>query len=514
MQAHDNLFLDGFFSDVTLHDVHITQEYNEHARIHIKGHIPSTIGEKFILKTLENQALHLQQKASNTDTSPETIFRGIALKVQIHHTSDFYTIEIDGISFSYLLDIKISSQSYQNVHMSFDDVIQNQIAGLDVQYINADSQKDEKIAKFTLKYHESIWEFIRRLISRHFIGLVPDIKSEKIAFWINLPENKEIKTLSEGRFQSMRILSHGEMVTKNTWVSASTASDFFGYTFLNRLENFNIGDIIAFEGLNLHIIKINSRLDRDKAILFHDITAMIEAGCKQPLYYNGLIQGLSLEGSVIDRRKDFTKMHLFSIDEKQDTETATWFRQPTYYTAGKDRGWCAMPEINDQLSLHFPTVEENDCYLLDSTQVPYSQINANVSASSNSAKQKSGTKDDQKIPASKFIHAPNGQAMLLEDDLILFHSKENFSSLALHENHKDDKGKALGITMRTKGDISLESENIHIGVIEDISKNVIIESQESIEFVCAMGSMIIDANDGVHFKAPKVRLYPEIEYTE
>ena len=511
MQGHHDLKLGGLFSKVAIYDIKIDQAYNDHAKITITGMVPAGDDDTYIKQALENKTIHVYQSGPE-DGGEETVFRGRIKAAGAKLWRGVYYLELSGESNTCEIDIQKECQSFQDIGQTYDEVIQVEMEGVEGQYINDDPRKDEPIGKFTLQYFETRWMFVKRLLSRHNVGLVPDIESEEVAYWVDLPKGREPREFEDVPFSAYRTLGTAFDYKDNDKVEDADENDFFYYLIPNRIERYRLGDPVSFKGLQLRIIGIHSHLDAEKGVLYHDYTLTTENGAKQPLFYNEKIRGRSLEGSVIDRRKDFTKVHLFTIDEEQSVDKASWFRQPTYYTAGKDRGWCAMPELKDQLSLHFPTREENDCYLLDSTQVPYKQTNANVSSSSNSAKRGSGSKDDREIPASKFINAPNGQVLLLEDDLILFHSKANFSSLAFHEDYTDEKGKNLGITLRTEGDINWHAENITLGIIDgEISQKVSINSKAGIDFVCAMSSLIVDKKDGVHFSAPRVRLYPEIE---
>lgn len=505
----------GLFSDVTIHQVKIQQKYNDHARIQIFGMIPAGDENSYLLQMNEGQTLGVD--VQYIDESQEPLFRGMLLRGRVEHKGDVYHIYIDGVSNSYLLDIVVECRSYQNINMSSDQVIQTQMEGIDGQFINYDDRKDEPIGRFTLQYQETRWKFIMRLISRHNEGLIPDILSTAANYYVGLPSGLKPHEIGNVPFESFRHTMAAKGHLDNGRILDADENDFFCYRIRNCLERYQLGDPVLFKGLSLRVLEAESRYTNGE--LRHDYVLTTQKGCKQPTFLNEVIRGLSLEGSVIDRRKDFTKVHLYTIDEEQDVATASWFRQPTYYTAGKDRGWCAMPELDDQMSLHFPTYEENDCYLMDSTHVPYENINECVSYSSNLANLTGGKKDDRIIPASKHIIAPNRQTLLLEDDLILYHSKDYYSALALQEEHVDEKGKTVGISIRSEGNINFIAQNISLGRYEkeavdgdtqgvDVSQSVSIYSDELVEFVCALSSIRVE-NGAIHTLSPLVNLWPQ-----
>ena len=525
MQSYDNLALTGIFAPVVLEDLKIQQKYNDHARIWIKGMVSFGMQDKLLLKALEGEEIGVEITG---EEKSESLFYGIIEKATISHRSNVYHITIEGISRSKLLDIEKENKSFQNIEQSYDSIIQNRMENIDGQYINEDKRKDEPIARFTLQYLETRWEFIKRLVSRHNEGLIPDIKSKTLSYWIGMPSGRKTHKVEKTPCESIRMPRPVRVNLDNRRIEDSTENDFFAYKLLDRLEVYAIGDKVSFQGLTLRITEIESQLDSRDAVLRHNYTCIQETGCKQPLIYNEKIQGLSLEGNTIDRRKDFAKLHLFTIDQKQDVDTASWFRHCTYYTAGGDGGWCAMPEPMDQLSLHFPTIEENDCFLLDSTQVPYSSsiypnVNAVSKAGMNPYSPQSGTDKTQKtIVDSKFVIAPKGQNMILENDMIRFSSQEATSTLSLFTAHADATGTTLGIQLLTEGDLKLDRgddtvKNIRFGVpntgnSSTPSQEVFFSSDKDVILVCEDSSIVLNHETGMtDYFATTIELLPPDE---
>ena len=98
------------------------------------------------------------------------------------------------------------------------------------------------------------------------------------------------------------------------------------------------------------------------------------------------MKGKSISGSVLDVSKGYTKLHL-EIDQSQDSSQGEWFVQPSFYTGSG--GYCAMPERGDVLSLHFPTEDERDCYIISaqgaSSESLYNQISSAAADSQTSS---------------------------------------------------------------------------------------------------------------------------------
>lgn len=499
MQAFHNLKLTGLFADVIITDVKINQKYNHHATICVEGNLPDGVGDSFILRTLEMQPIRLVVSGENDD---EVVFQGLVTEAKTRHRRGVYSIEIQGISNSYLMDIGKHFCSFQDIAMTFDQVIQACMENYNGSYINEDALKDEPVDCFTLQYNETEWEFIKRLISRHNEGFVPDIQSEKLAYWIGMPSGRKERVIGDSEYACFRQIGKARGYIDNFYVNNATENDFFYYLLPKRIERFLLGDRINFEKLSWRIFEIYSYLDTENATMRHDYTLVNEAGCRQPTLFNTQIRGLSLEGRVIDRRKDFTKVHLLSIDEEQAVDPATWFRQPTYYTAGKDSGWCAMPELNDMLSLHFPTKEENDAFLMDATQVDYeSGIFPNVNLASKAGKNPSApqageNKTAQTIVNSKFINAPNGQNLVLEDDMIRFSAKDGVSILSLFPEHADASGATLGVQYITDNDLKMTAKRLSFGepngLLGTPSKKIVFHGMKDVVLSCQESSVLLN----------------------
>lgn len=522
MQSYENINLIGIFESVKLEDLTIEQTYNDHATIWIRGMIPSGVKDKWMLQTLEVEEIGIEIQ---TEDNSFPLFYGILEKASIIHDGDVYHIEIYGVSKSKLLDIEKENCSFQNISQTYDEIIQNRMKDIDGQYINEDSQKDEAIGRFTLQYGETRWEFIKRLASRHGEGLISDVKSKSLSYWIGMPTNRKIHNLEKVSYESIRLPRQVRLALDNKRIVGNDENDFFMYRFLDQLEIYSLGDKIEFQGLILRIIKITSRLNTENAVLKHDYTCQIDGSYKQPLIYNEQIQGLSLEGYTIDRRKDFAKIHLFTIDSQQPIETASWFRHCTYYAAGGDGGWCAMPELGDQLSLHFPTIEENDCFLIDSTQISYEKsIFPNVNATSKAglspySPQSGNDKTQTTVVDSKFVIAPKGQNMLLENDMIRLSSQDATSTLSLFTGHADASGTTLGIQLLTDSDLKLDKgndsvKNVTFGVpnTENSStptRELLFSSDKDVILSCEDSSIVLNHETGMtDYFATMIELLP------
>ena len=484
MLYYENLRLDGMFSGLTIRNVTIDATYNDHARMSIEGTVSPGDSEQYLHKNLEDEKLTL---VSTEEGGTKTIFCGAILDAKIRHAGGSYAVEIKAISHTYLLDIGKESRSYQDVAMTYDEVIDSELIGRNAVYINCDDERDMPISAFLLKYQETCWAFIQRVTSHHLHGLLPDMTHSKPAFWVGMPKDRKVHQMIELPDQ---IVQQPHNVLD---------SNVLQYALNNRLEHFDLGDLVAIQGREYRICKIHAHLDRQDAVMRFDYHLTSEKGCLQPRLANRNIQGLCLSSTVLDRRKDFVKVHLTTTDDAQEVDSASWFRLAAFYTAGSDRGWCAMPEIGDTLDLYFPTDNEDDSFLREAVCTSFSplgnRVNSQAKTGLNPYLPMMGTnRTASTIPAIKYIDVPNGQNILLNDDLVHFSSKDGFSTISLTSGHTDLMGGTLGLKLKTDGDLRLIGRDINLGTDETDVLNLM--SSKSIMFICEGSSIHMDHETG------------------
>ena len=485
MLYYENLRLTGIFSGLTINNVRIDGCYNDHAYIFVEGTILSEGREQYLFDDLENEVLTL---VSVDESNHKNIFSGIILNTKVSHIGGVYTVQIRAASQTYLLDITKESKSYQDISISYGEVVEAELNERDALHINCDADREKPINALLLKYDESCWDFIKRIASHHHLGLVPDMAYFKPAFWVGMPTGRPVHRLEDMPDQMVQ-QSHDALPMKGT----------FQYVLNNRLEHFALGDLVEVHGREYRIFKVHAYLDKRDGVMRFNYHLTTEQECYQPLIENKNLQGLCLSGIVIDRKKDFAKVHLNTVDTSQEIADASWFRIAAFYTAGSDRGWCAMPEIGDTLDLYFPTGNEDDCFLREAVCTSFSPLANRVNgqakmAASPYVPQVGADKTPSSIPETKYIDVPNGQSILLNDDTVHLSSRDGSSTVSLTSGQKDLTGTTLGIKLKTDGDINMSGKRINFG--SDETETLTLASGKSIMMICEDTSITMDGDTG------------------
>ncbi|WP_431809359.1 hypothetical protein [Brevibacillus agri] len=103
-----------------IEDVRMEWKPNEHARLYLRGVVDDSEKVNAVLQAASDDEIHLYDSDGKTET---TIFKGGVTSVQIAHAHGVYTIELEGKSGSFQLDVTKKRRSFQNVELPYPKLI-------------------------------------------------------------------------------------------------------------------------------------------------------------------------------------------------------------------------------------------------------------------------------------------------------------------------------------------------------------------------------------------------------
>jgi len=110
-----------------------------------------------------------------------------------------YFITVEGISFTYYIDIQIQSLSYQDITATHEQVLDRAVEEYNFRFrpfLWRGGIGNEATGRFVLQFRETDWGFIKRVVSFHNLGLIPDIeRGEDTRFYIGLPHTSEVREI-------------------------------------------------------------------------------------------------------------------------------------------------------------------------------------------------------------------------------------------------------------------------------------------------------------------------------
>jgi hypothetical protein len=432
------------------YDIHpteltIVRRINEHVRVNFTALVPEGQKDKYIQMTGIQSKIEINH---NGKSSSIQLFKGIVTNIEVRAFRDVYYLEVEAVSYSYNLDIKLIRRSFQDKSMAYTELIREVIKDYSGADFIDEAAKASKLQKFTIQYDETDWEFLVRMSSRFNTGLVPDPISDKPKFWFGVPQGGS-KELDEFNFSVSKKINDFRYSSEN-FIEGIDDKDFIYYK-VETDKVLNIGDSVSFQKKPLYVCESTGELI--EGLLKHQYILCPKKGLSQDLIPNEKAVGCSVEGKVIEIKEDNIKVHL-EIDEKQSNDKAFWFPYSTAYTTEGNTGWYCMPELEDHVKLYFPTNKEEEGVVTDSVR----------------RRTKGG--DFIKDPDVKIFRTKFGKQILFNEKEIIISAKDGEVLIKLIE----DKG----IEIYSKKDIKIVAD-----------KGISMESKQTIQ---------ISANTGIGIK--------------
>ncbi len=492
--SYENIVMEIFGGYEMLEDIIIHQKINEHTTIKLTAMVSEQSALKYETELLSKQAIKVIQKTEEQDI---VHFGGMIQCLTVERKNGIYYIHIDGVSLTKFIDIKKQNVSYQNENSTYQDIVDKAIQEYNfpgMTYIWTEQSRSKKVGRFLLQFQETDWEFIKRVASIENLGLIPNMTGKQTQFFIGLPKGREEKIVPYCKHKVHRLLEKAEKEVVNNKVNTIWQGDYIQYELYDITEHYELGDVVRFQDMQYIVIEKTSTLFKKDGILRSNYVIQQKKGIAFPRLYNNALRGNSLTGTVIDVKRNFTKLHLHIDEEQQDIATAFWFPQPQYFTAGSDSGFCIMPERGDTMRLHFPTKDETEHYIICSDNGDFSKLLNSLNTSKGGKEPEKAAKvSGSNAPYEKFLTTPGQKGMLLNDGMVKYHTTGDISVIQMED------GK--GISISSDGNIELLANNINLKAGAKLN----ITAGKKIEISCIGSSMIIDGEgDRIDKKAPDI----------
>lgn len=338
-----------------IEDIQLEWKPNEHAWLRLRGIVDDSEKVNAVLQAASEDEIHLFE---SDDASEETIFKGLVTSVQITNTQGVYTIELEGLSGSFQLDSKKKRRSFQQVEMTYPDLVQEVIKSYSGHNMINSIGDGVRIEEPIIQYEETDWELLKRLAS-HFHGvLVSDIMEATPRFSFGLTQGKSYTLPDDVSYSASKDL----LAYQKAGGDASDLhdTDFFTYE-IESGERYGIGDEIQFRNKRMVVSEVSARMQQ--GLLRYTYRLARPGGIRQETIHNPKLTGVSLEGKVLAVKGEQVQLHL-DIDKEQSKEAAYWypFAPPTGNVM-----YC-MPQVGTQSSLYFPDATGKQAMVLGSVR--------------------------------------------------------------------------------------------------------------------------------------------------
>ncbi|MFT8349925.1 late control protein D [Clostridium saccharoperbutylacetonicum] len=422
-------------------DIKIENRPNEHGYLYLKCLVDEKMNFDISIKASSEDKIIVYEalKAGNTTNVNEVdegnsrrLFSGIVQNVRTSNDSGLYYLEIQALTLSIKLDVKKKSRSFQNVDMTYDNLINSVLFEYTGYGFTQYTGKGQKIGKPLFQYKETDWSFLKRIASELKSELYSDIISSNYLFNFGIPTLHSYELKSDTEYSVFKdIKSFNEA---GGYDSGYDDTDYFYYEIEKKAE-FEIGSEIKYKDKTLYIREYEAYKEKEEILYKYKLCR--KNGVWQSIIYNRLLKGAELEGVVLAVQGEELKVHL-NIDENQSEADAYWFP----YLPPSVNIMYSMPLAGESVRLYFPN---------ESSEAPF--VIGCVRKNGDTCE---GTID----PASRYFHTEHGSEIaMLPGALNIIGGSE----APLSVTFEDEIGATLtspnGLSLNAGGEIVISTPN-------------------------------------------------------
>lgn len=410
------------------------------------------------------------------------LFAGCCEENAYHASRDEdYVFEIKLNATSILLENIKKERSFQNVVMTYGQVIEKVVADQKCIVLCSHIEEEPVIAMPVIQYHENNWDFIKRMASMGHHSVIVDVNSEKAIIHYGLEKQQDVVEIEKKEYKvgiSKRYEQIGGLHTR------LQASDFLYYKFYSD-EDWQIGTKIRFHRQSFYVYKKQVELIGE--MVRFEYTIMKRNAFYVPHQYNEFFVGHTILGKVIDTKQETLLLDLCLKDEENLEQNGY------YYNWKPETGnlvYC-MPQVGSLVSLYFSDNKESSASVINCIRVngEYSKRMENTQ--------------------NKRFHTEHDKIMDLDMDQLYFSTSEREESDFSHMNLID----SLAIEFLTTGKLHIQArEKIIIdGNVISFTAYEKLRLKAGNAYILANGDVTIDGNDSVLYPHGVSTTYPIIQ---
>ncbi|MEJ8553235.1 phage baseplate assembly protein V [Tepidibacter sp. Z1-5] len=456
--TYNQIYVSSFEFEKLL-NLSITQKINEHTILKLRGIIPFEMQDSYVENISSDQVIEVGLKKEDGN---QIIFKGSIKNIDIENNGELRILNLEGTSFTCFADFKKKKKTYQCKGMPYTDFFNimsksyNQGTFIDM------TSNGESIEHILAQYNETDWDFLKRVASSFNMPLIANSRLDGVKIHIGLPDITSNEPLQASNYKVKKDIKEHQIINQN-YKPDINENDLISYEVITN-QMVELGNKVEFKNLIYRVY--SSKIELIDGLLQNTCVLKNDNGFIVPKLKNDAIQGLSLEGNVVDISKDKIKVKL-DIDNEFDAGRAFFYNYSTPYSSKDGSGFYFMPEKNDRVILQFPSVDEDKAYAKSSVD-----LQTNSSKRSDSNIKRISTKHGKEIvfkPGAVEIVA-NGNLLikLLDDGGIVINSDKKITLSA-----QDDINILSGSNISIKGSSGVNlkqgSSNINIADKIDIS---------------------------------------------
>ncbi len=452
------------FAYVALQNVEIHQGLNCHAEAKIIMRIRDDRREEYLSKLAAETWLKVT--AEGEEGTHAVLFCGIVTGFAMEQDGYETTLKLEAKSGTILMDEKEHFRVFQNKESACSLLFNRITAAYPGGKVNLAEGESDRTEGVLLQYHETDWEFLKRLAGLHNRYLVPDALQKGCVCSLGLREGMEQKW--EAPDITLTLDAHAYQQKTGNGVKGLQMSDMLTLSVTDR-EIYRLGDFMLYEGIQYNIYDIRTRYIGAECV--HEYKLRRKEGLQMlPTEHPG-IAGCSFEATVTGVQKDTVQIDIAG-DEWLALDGKKWFSYATVYSSPDGTGWYSMPEVGDTVRLYVPD-QESGCLVVSS-----------VHKETDSARQN---------PDHKSFKTKYGKEILFTPDSVLI---TNNQGMMVEMNDRE------GITMSSDKDILIQAKDNM--TIASGSSSLLIAAEDIVQV--KQGGTTMTLSEDIYFTGGEFRI--------
>lgn len=471
--TYEDILIHWPYGPVRLDQLQWIQQAGSHARLSFSGWIDEDWEETILHKAGSHDRVGFIRKDNTGREIP--LFKGQLHDISIEAFRGMTYVRAVVISHTYELDTFQRTRSFQNENLRYQDIVHRVLdAYSEGDYIDY-ALKETKTRAFLMQYQETDWSFLKRIASHMGADLIPDVTAHKPRFWIGYPEGIRSFELKERPYEKARDLENYLHTVAHGQHQVNEAQ-YTTYTF-SLGQELQPGDEVSCEGATYLINRREAVMDR--GLLQWTYTCALPTFHPLPKKLQTDIIGASIEGKIIDVKRNQVKIHL-DMDEDQQAGEARWFP----YAAEGSQVWYMMPEPGAKVKLYFPSAEEDEAMVMQSVREEPKE--ATYAAKSSKVMQDPGVKS---------FGNPQGKSFTLGDSQLIMTAQEDALFISMEAGNGVTLNSTTHIQIQSMGDVNISGGNVtltgteglyiqtatdHVELVEEVngkSEKVLLEAE-------------------------------------
>lgn len=324
------------FSFINVKECGIQAAYGTHTIASITGIVNVGEAGKAFLDSEKDNVTVSCRDASGTE---KVLFIGMISRISFSQEGKFATVSLKAVSYSYKMDIKRKSRSFQDLSKTFRDVAETVISGYGGKL--GFPVQDRKLKYPLIQYRETDFQFLKRMLSYIGIGITAGDTSKKIRLTAGI--------LSEGKKKEINLSRHPH--SEIPYRKAGKITGHRGYEIWDA-EDIRVGDAVSVQGKTFYVKE--EELTLKDGILDIRIRVFPKVCFEEEKIPADTLSGTVLNGVVLKTAGETVKMKL-DIDKEQEEGKA--YPYPWRPITGNFL-YC-MPEPGTRAALYFGRAEES-----------------------------------------------------------------------------------------------------------------------------------------------------------